>query len=266
MITEPFRNYRTRPIPGLDAVREKKTGYRSWPINWENALCREELCDARERGLAVENFYYQTDNAPYFQRAPHSIPGLWLRSAVVGKLQKVNRLLQKAGIEVYLLDGYRPIEMQNFFHDEWFPNYLRSVQPGLTEAEIRTEVETYWAVGTGLRGLSNPELSPPPHATGGAVDLTLRKIRNGEHLYMGSIFDDLTPLAYTDALEKNETRTESESFSMREGRANRRLLYWIMTEEGFVNNPTEWWHYSWGDQMWAALGDAAAALYSWAKH
>ena len=38
-----------------------------------------------------------------------------------------------------------------------------------------------------------------------------------------------------------------------EARTNRRLLYWVMTEAGFANNPTEWWHYSWGDQLWARL-------------
>ena len=46
-----------------------------------------------------------------------------------------------------------------------------------------------------------------------------------------------------------------------EARANRRILYWVMAEAGFANNPTEWWHYSWGDQMWAKLRGEPAALY-----
>jgi D-alanyl-D-alanine dipeptidase len=34
-----------------------------------------------------------------------------------------------------------------------------------------------------------------------------------------------------------------------------------MTGEGFANYPEEWWHFSWGDQMWARLTGAPAAIY-----
>ena len=34
-----------------------------------------------------------------------------------------------------------------------------------------------------------------------------------------------------------------------------------MTEEGFAGHPDEWWHFSWGDQMWAALTGAGEAHY-----
>jgi D-alanyl-D-alanine dipeptidase len=34
-----------------------------------------------------------------------------------------------------------------------------------------------------------------------------------------------------------------------------------MADEGFAAHPDEWWHFSYGDQMWAALTDAPAALY-----
>ena len=54
------------------------------------------------------------------------------------------------------------------------------------------------------------------------------------------------------------------SFSDEEARANRRLLHWLMVEEGFAGHPDEWWHFSWGDQMWAALTGAPAAHYGMA--
>jgi zinc D-Ala-D-Ala dipeptidase len=41
----------------------------------------------------------------------------------------------------------------------------------------------------------------------------------------------------------------------------RRVLYWTMLDEDFTNNPTEWWHYSYGDQMWAMFNDKPAAIY-----
>jgi D-alanyl-D-alanine dipeptidase len=34
-----------------------------------------------------------------------------------------------------------------------------------------------------------------------------------------------------------------------------------MTEEGFVGHPEEWWHFSWGDQLWSALSGIRPAFY-----
>jgi hypothetical protein len=52
------------------------------------------------------------------------------------------------------------------------------------------------------------------------------------------------------------------SFSNEEARANRRLLYWLMVDAGFASNPSEWWHFSFGDQMWAKLRNEPEALYA----
>jgi D-alanyl-D-alanine dipeptidase len=112
-------------------------------------------------------------------------------------------------------------------------------------------VERYWAAPT------RDEAQPAPHATGAAVDLTL-VWQDGEPLWMGSLFDDATPLAHTDRFEPDDG---AGSFSDEEARANRRILYWAMTEAGFANYPDEWWHYSYGDQNWAALTGRTSALY-----
>ena len=60
--------------------------------------------------------------------------------------------------------------------------------PGLSGARLTEEVERYWSAP------SADENSPAPHATGAAVDLTL-KWKDGETLWMGSLFDDVTQLA-----------------------------------------------------------------------
>ena len=31
------------------------------------------------------------------------------------------------------------------------------------------------------------------------------------------------------------------------------MLYNVMTAAGFTNLPSEWWHYDYGDNMWAQL-------------
>jgi D-alanyl-D-alanine dipeptidase len=81
---------------------------------------------------------------------------------------------------------------------------------------------------------------------------------------MGSLFDDASQLAHTDRFE-TETDEEAFSFSNEEARANRRLLYWLMVDAGFASNPSEWWHFSFGDQMWAKLRNEAEALYAGAE-
>ncbi|MER7188457.1 M15 family metallopeptidase, partial [Streptomyces hyaluromycini] len=46
-----------------------------------------------------------------------------------------------------------------------------------------------------------------------------------------------------------------------EARANRVLMGRALTTAGFVNYPTEWWHWSYGDRYWALLSGAPAARY-----
>ena len=146
--------------------------------------------------------------------------------------------------------------MQAYFHDVWMPRELQRRDRGLKGAALTQEVERYWAAP------SEAADSPAPHATASAVDLTLRW-KDGEALWMGSLFDDVTALAHRDRFESLEAGNFS--FSDQEARANRRLLHWLMIEEGFAGHPDEWWHFSWGDQMWAALTGAPAAHYGLAS-
>jgi D-alanyl-D-alanine dipeptidase len=81
---------------------------------------------------------------------------------------------------------------------------------------------------------------------------------------MGSLFDDASTLAHTAYFEDADTDAAF-SFSNEEARANRRLLYWLMREAGFASNPTEWWHFSYGDQMWAQATGTPQALYAGAE-
>ena len=62
------------------------------------------------------------------------------------------------------------------------------------------------------------------------MDLTLRW-KDGEALWMGSLFDDVTALANRDRFENLDA--QNFSFSDQEARANRRLLHWLMTRRRF---------------------------------
>lgn len=44
-------------------------------------------------------------------------------------------------------------------------------------------------------------------------------------------------------------------------RENRRILFWAMKKAGIANYPGEWWHFSYGDQEWAANKNEPTALF-----
>jgi D-alanyl-D-alanine dipeptidase len=244
---------RDLPLGDQAPLRAARQGFRTRiAIARDNRLFGEAVVEARAAGLKGENFYATNRNPPYWQRIEGAVDQLWLRQSVAEKLVQVNVRAGAAGLELYLFDAWRPRAVQAYFHDVWMPNELKRRNPALAGVALTEEVERYWAAP------SDSAESPAPHATGAAVDLTLRW-KDGEQLWMGSLFDDATALAHRDRFEQLEAANFS--FSDQEARANRRLLHWLMTEAGFAGHPDEWWHFSWGDQMWAALTGAPAAHY-----
>jgi zinc D-Ala-D-Ala dipeptidase len=244
---------RARPIGDLSNARVARKDFRKRvPIRRDNAFYGEPLIEACDLGLKGANYYASPFNPPYWQLIKGATDKLFLRRSVAEKLCKVNTRANQAGLELFLFDAWRPRAVQIYFHDVWMPNELKRRNPTLNGARLIEEVERYWAAPSEDAG------SPAPHATGAAVDLTLRW-KEGENLWMGSLFDDATALAARDRFEA--LAADNFSFSDQEARSNRRLLHWLMTEEGFAGHPEEWWHFSWGDQLWAALNDAPAAHY-----
>jgi D-alanyl-D-alanine dipeptidase len=245
-----LEDLRHRPIPDQAQLRSAKAGFRAHPLDRASDVFGEPLADARASGIAGENFYHSRRNPPYWRRIDGSIPELFLRKGVVVKLLRVNARLSAAGLELFLFDAWRPKAVQGYFHDVWMPAELKARRPELSDTERLREVENYWAAPT------TDENSPAPHETGAATDLTLRW-KNGEQLWTGSLFDDVTKIAHRDYFERDLEMC----FSDEEARANRRLLHWVMAEEGFAGHPDEWWHFSFGDQLWAKLEGRPVALY-----
>jgi zinc D-Ala-D-Ala dipeptidase len=252
-----LQSLRDRPVGDQAPARAARKGFRQRiAIARDNRLFGEDVVEARDVGLAGENFYASDRNPPYWQKVDGATDRLWLRRSVADKLARVNVRAGEAGLELFLFDAWRPRSVQAYFHDVWMPRTLQRRDPSLTGAALTEEVERYWAAP------SDSEESPAPHATAAAVDLTLRW-KGDEQLWMGSLFDDVTALAHRDRFENLDA--ENFSFSDQEAQANRRLLHWLMAEEGFAGHPDEWWHFSWGDQMWAALIAASSAHYGLAS-
>ena len=92
-------------------------------------------------------------------------------------------------------------------------------------------------------------VAPPPHLTGGAVDLTLGD-GDGRPLDLGTDFDAFVEEAGSRALEDVPGAA----------RDLRRELFWSMHDQGFTAYHEEWWHFDHGDQFWG-LATGRAAIY-----
>ncbi len=84
------------------------------------------------------------------------------------------------------------------------------------------------------------------HATGGAVDVVL--LENGKEADVGGAYLDFARAGGVRSLTKAQKR-------------RRALLQRAMRRAGFVNYPLEWWHFSYGDRMWAAYSRRRYAIY-----
>lgn len=256
--------YRLRPIPDLTeaCIRRKRSREHPLVLSYEQSF--EPCVDIEEYGIAGDSYYHlESGNPPYYHRAPGSLPRVLVRKTVAEKLAAVNERLSHAGIELYIFDAYRPVEVQDYFFKEWMPNQLRKQYPEWSESEIEAETRNYWGRGSREDGTVDPQ-SPPFHSTGGAVDLLLRDKATKRLIHTGSFFDDFSPASETDFYERLALVRHLDMWEV-EGLLNRRMLYWSLIDGGFANNPKELWHFSYGDQLWAAITGQKEAFYSLAS-
>ena len=178
----------------------------------------------------------------YFRQGlPGAVPRCLLRRSAAERLQKAADLLPDGyGFRIY--DAWRPMRVQQALFDRYRQMVVETAERPLSEEEILQRVRVFISVP------SDDPAFPPAHTTGGAVDLTVTD-KSGRELPMGTGFDDFTDAAATDYFE---SRGPSEP------RDNRRLLYACMTAAGFINLPSEWWHYDYGDNFWSCRTGRAA--------
>jgi D-alanyl-D-alanine dipeptidase len=259
----------TRPIPDLSELRAKKDGYRDWPINPQTPYFNEELINIAQRGLAGQA-YYSRHNQTTKQPVAGVPEDVYLRLTLASKLLDIDDYLNDpffnhlfgGQVELYAEDGLRTRRLQKYLHDTVFPDLIKAKQPDIDELGLKRKLQQL---------IAEPDKpgQPSPHATGGAVDVILRYkqgIRGHSRdarVLMGYEEGELSERCYPDYFELNPPKKLEEEVA----RAHRQVFYAIMTgaafgtETGLQVNPTEWWHWSWGDQMWAKLKGEPAALY-----
>jgi len=157
--------------------------------------------------------------------------------------ETVARMLVRAadllpdGTRLMVKEAYRPYSRQVRSFEEGLEFY-RQANPGLDDAAVSELACQY---------VAPPEVAG--HPTGGAVDVVL--VSDGRELDMGTRFNE-EPVA-----PANLTYTGCPLITP-EQRANRRVLSQAMEGAGFVNYPTEWWHWSSGDPYWGLMMGATA--------
>ncbi|MCY1423195.1 D-alanyl-D-alanine dipeptidase [compost metagenome] len=148
-----------------------------------------------------------------------------------------------------VLDAWRPFAVQQHLYDTLY-DILKHHEPDADPAELARRTREFVAPP------STRANAPSPHLTGGAVDVTLCD-RDGRWLNMGSLFDEATPRSYTRHYEEIALPDRQQ----RRARVHRRLLYNAMCAAGFSNLSSEWWHYDYGDQLWAWHQGQKRAIY-----
>lgn len=155
---------------------------------------------------------------------PFTAPGGRLRREVADRLGSAADLLPP-GFGLAVWDAWRDQRLQRVLHDQAYAD--PDLPPGFVEAP------------------SVDPASPPPHSTGGTVDLTLTW--KSIPLALGTDFDEFVPLARPAALEP-----VPDDDPLAVSRDLRRLLRSVMVDRGFVQLDCEWWHFEFGTRLWAA--------------
>lgn len=186
--------------------------------------------------------------AYYKMGVPYAVPECFIR------LSAYRRLLQAAkhlpsGVQMVVMDAWRPVAVQAHLFQA-LTGLMAEMDPDQSESDRYAQARDLIAPPS-----DSPD-APSAHLTGGAVDVILVDA-NGLPLDMGTQFDEASPRSATAYFELIQDPTNDEKSVQN----NRRLLYQVMTQVGFVNLPSEWWHFAYGDQLWAWYSDSAYAFY-----
>lgn len=209
-----------------------------------------------EQFAVVTPHPYEALGAPYGDRSPY-----WLRASVAEALRKAQQHLQtiQPGWHIQIFDAYRPIAVQRFMVNHSAQELAQQqghIFAQLSESAqqaILSQVYEFWALP------SLDAKTPPPHSTGAAVDVTLVD-EQGHPIDMGSPIDEISARSHPNHFQQS-TDPKHQQFHK-----HRTQLRHILNQVGFQQHPSEWWHFSLGDQLWAWLtmqagGEGCSARY-----
>lgn len=163
-----------------------------------------------------------------------------VRAGVATRLRAARDLLPH-GIGLLVVEGHRTVAAQRAIIARYSAE-VRDARPGTSPGDLHRLVSRFVA-----------PVDVAPHVAGAAVDLTLVDDL-GDELDLGTEID-ATPERSNGACYFAADGISADAWALR------RVLAAALQPTGFVNYPTEWWHWSYGDRYWALAAVAPAALY-----
>lgn len=166
--------------------------------------------------------------------------GIYVRSELAKRLEKAANSLNDT-YRLVVRAGHRPIEVQRKILIECAEDYKKN-HPEATDKDALEHARTY---------VSDPETTLPPHVCGAAVDVELLDANTGQLLDFGSKIND-----------DNEKSFIYYPGLSKEQKDNRQILLSAMLGADFASCMPEWYHFSYGDQVWAWFYEKEKSLYS----
>lgn len=194
------------------------------------------LSDPRVRAVPV------LESGEPLVRLPVSLSpaGALVRAGLADRLRAADLQLPR-GLRLRVVEGFRPVEQQRAIIASYAAQ-VRAHHPSVDVAELTRLTSRYVA-----------PVDVAPHVAGAAVDLTLVDVC-GDELDLG------TPIDATPEDSDGRCYFAADGIGA-DARAHRELLAAVLAEQGLVNYPTEWWHWSFGDRYWALVTGAQYALH-----
>jgi len=162
------------------------------------------------------------------------------RHGVAERLCRAQALLPR-GYVLEVVEGWRSVAHQQMMYDATYREY-RQAHPDWTETAVRRKTNRFSAP-------IDPRV-PPPHTTGGAVDLNL----------LGPDGSGVDLIAPFELSGRRGAAMNARGLSP-EAQHHRAMLAAALNAADFSNYPAEWWHWSYGDQAWALRTGHDHAIY-----
>lgn len=166
--------------------------------------------------------------------------GVYVRSELASRLQSAANSLDDK-YQLVIRAGHRPIEVQKRILIDCANDYVKD-HPGTSDEEALEHAREF---------VSDPNVTLPPHVCGAAVDVEVLDSTTGNLLDFGSKLNDDTEKSFL--YYPNLTQEQKD---------NRLMLVTVMLDAGLASCTPEWWHFSYGDQIWAWFYGETNSLYS----
>ena len=183
---------------------------------------------------------------PLYEQYLKDHPGsdvIMLREGVATRLYTAAENLPQH-LKLVLREGYRPLALQHELLQALIDTY-RVDNVDATPEQAHAYANTY---------VANPDLILPPHCCGAAVDVDVLDTKTNQLMDFGSPVNVPLEISF---LHSDEVSPEQH--------ANRMVLLEAMVRAGFAPCYVEWWHYSYGDTVWAYFYKKSGPLYSIVK-